>query len=129
MDRRITIEPAPTRMRARFNNGVLADSDRALVLREAGLPPRVYFPAGDVEQGYLGPSALKTTCPHKGEASYFTARYDGEVAEDAVWTYASPKSDVAPIAGHLAFDESKGFEVYPADDSAQGHSLTDDERR
>ncbi len=125
---RITIEPAGRRWRARFNGGVLADSKDAMVLREAGHPARVYFPAKDVEQGYLSPAALRTTCPHKGEARYWTVEYDGQFAENAVWSYPEPSSGVSQIAGRLAFDESKGFEVYEVGEEQTGHSLTDAER-
>lgn len=117
---RITIEPAPQQMRARIRGGILADSKNALILREAGLPPRVYFPEKDVEAGYLSPTTLTTHCPHKGDASYWTVEYDGEVAENAVWSYKEPLAGVSQIAGHLAFDESKGFEVYALEDRHRG---------
>lgn len=111
----ITIEPVEGRVRARFNDGVLADTTDAVVLRERGLPPRYYFPAADVEQGYLSPTQLSTRCPHKGDASYWTVEYNGEIAENAVWSYKAPIAGASAIAGRLAFDESKGFEVYPVD--------------
>lgn len=124
----ITIDAAPGRWRARFNDGVLADSTEALVLRERGLPDRIYFPSSDVEQGYLSPTQRTTHCPHKGDARYWSVEYNGEVGENAVWSYPEAKAQVSAIAGRLAFDESKGFEVYRADGIA-GHSVTDDERK
>jgi len=118
-----TIEPAPGRMRARFNGGVLADSEHALVLREEGRPPRVYFPAKDVERGYLSPSRFATQDAQLGQASYWTVSYNGVVAEDAVWSYEHPLAGASQIAGHLAFDETKGFEIYEPDKGEMGVQL------
>ncbi len=49
-DHPVEIARAPRRMRARFENHVIADSAEALVLREAEAPPVVYFPRDDVER-------------------------------------------------------------------------------
>jgi hypothetical protein len=46
-------------------------------------------------------------CPLKGDATYWTILG----VEDAAWSYESPFEAVAPIAGHLAFYDSKGFTV------------------
>jgi uncharacterized protein (DUF427 family) len=53
-------------------------------------------------------SGLRTICPYKGEASYWTV---GGV-EDAAWSYEAPLPDALRVQGHLAFDTSKdGVEV------------------
>jgi uncharacterized protein (DUF427 family) len=51
----------------------------------------------------LAPAARRTVCPWKGDASYFSL----EGAENAVWSYESPKAEVAAIAGRLAFYPDK----------------------
>ena len=114
-DHRITIEPAPGRVRARLNDGIIADSKAALVLREADYPPVYYFPADDVERGYLGQTELTTHCPHKGDASYWTITRHTDIVENGVWSYQNPKPEVREIAGMLAFDTRKGIEVYEVD--------------
>lgn len=116
-DHRITIEPAVGRVRAKLNDGILADSENALLLREADLPPVYYFPPDDVERGYLGQTELTTHCPHKGEASYWTIQRHGDIIENGVWSYQAPKPEVSEIAGMLAFDTRKGVEVYVVDPS------------
>jgi uncharacterized protein (DUF427 family) len=106
MDRpRITIEPNPNRVRVVFNGRVVADTTRALTLREATLPPVQYIPREDADMSLLERTAHKTHCPHKSEsdASYYTIRADGGVVENAVWTYEDPYPAVAGIKGHLAF--------------------------
>ena len=48
-DHPITIEPNPKRVRVVFNGRVVADSTRALTLREASLRPVQYIPRADAE--------------------------------------------------------------------------------
>lgn len=81
---------------------VLAESERALVMFETGLPPRFYLPREDVV-AELRPSERATGCPVKGVASYFSVALDGHVIEDIVWTYPDPLPEATRIAGLLAF--------------------------
>ena len=100
---RITIEPNPKRVRVLFNGRVIADTTRALTLREATLPPVQYVPRDDADMSLLERTDHRTHCPFKNDASYFTIRADGRVAENAVWTYEEPYPGVAAIKDHLAF--------------------------
>jgi uncharacterized protein (DUF427 family) len=101
-DHPITIEPASVRVVARVGAQVLADSTRALTLREASYPPVQYIPLEDVDQTLLTASATQTYCPYKGDASYYSITADGG-RTDAVWSYREPYDAVAAIAGHVAF--------------------------
>jgi uncharacterized protein (DUF427 family) len=102
-DHPITIEPAGTRIRVVWRGKTIADTTRALDLAEAGYKAVAYVPREDVDMGALERTDRVTTCPYKGEANYFSIR-DGENRDDnAVWTYETPKADVAEIASHLAF--------------------------
>jgi len=102
-DHPITIAPAAGRVVARWRGHTVADSRRALELREADYPPVLYIPRDEADLHLLAPSPRKTICPYKGEASYFTLRDGDEVDGDAVWSYEAPKPGVAAIADHLAF--------------------------
>ena len=102
-EHRITIEPNPKRVRVLFNGRVIADTTRALTLREATLPPVQYVPREDADMSLLDRTAHKTHCPFKSDAAYYTIRADGRVAENAVWTYEDPYPGVAAIKDHLAF--------------------------
>jgi uncharacterized protein (DUF427 family) len=102
-DHPITVEPADVRVVVTAGDTVVADSAKALVLREASYPPAYYLPMADVDEAVLRPSQTQTYCPYKGDASYYSvAGPDGEIT-DAVWTYATPYEAVAEIAGHVAF--------------------------
>jgi uncharacterized protein (DUF427 family) len=99
----ITIEPTTKRVRVHFNGRVVADTTRAITLREATLPPVQYIPREDADMSLLERTAHKSHCPYKGEAAYYTIRTDGRAADNAIWTYENPYPEVAPIKGHLAF--------------------------
>ncbi|MDZ4375834.1 MAG: DUF427 domain-containing protein [Phenylobacterium sp.] len=122
----ITISPAAGRWQATFGGHVIADSADAVVLQEARYPPVVYFPRADVAMDYLSPTDRRTHCPHKGDASYFTIVRDGEVAENAVWSYADPFGHVERIRGRLAFypDQVEIHQVQGAPEDARAR-LTD----
>lgn len=91
----ITIEPAPTRVRALFEGHEIADGDDVLVLREANYPPVYYFAREDVQMAFLRRTDKVTRCPYKGDANYFTIYRDASVVENAVWTYEAPFPAVA----------------------------------
>jgi len=115
-DHPITIAPAKSRWRARFGDHVIADTADALILREAGHAPVVYFPREDVSMEFFARAARVTHCPYKGDAAYFTILMDGRFAEHAVWTYEEPYPAMEQIRGRLAFYPDK-VEVYSVDDA------------
>jgi len=102
-DHPITIEKTGVRVVARVGGQVVADSTRALTLREAAYPPVQYIPLDDVDPALLAPSATETYCPYKGDASYYSLTLSGNELTDAVWSYREPYASVAEIAGHVAF--------------------------
>jgi uncharacterized protein (DUF427 family) len=102
-DHPITVAPNPNRVRILFGDQVIADSARALTLKEANLPPVHYVPREDAYMDLLERTAHRTHCPYKGDAAYYTIQVDGRTAENAVWTYEHPYPATAAIAGHLAF--------------------------
>src|SRR5438105_7126518 len=99
----VATEASPKRVRAVFAGHTIADSNRVLMLREAKHTPVYYFPMDDVRMDLLVPSAHRTTCPFKGEASYWSVEVDGRRADDAVWGYEDPIPERADIKGHVAF--------------------------
>ena len=100
---KITIAPAGVHVEVRLGDQTLAKSDRAVRLEETGLPARYYIPRDDVRAELLKPSAHVTTCPFKGEASYWSVQVGDDVHEDLVWSYQSPIPDASGIAGLMCF--------------------------
>jgi uncharacterized protein (DUF427 family) len=103
----IDIDPAEGRIRITFAGHVVADSDAALVLREASYPPVYYLPPEHVDFTVLERSSHTTRCPYKGEASHYSIRVDGRTAQNAVWCYERPFDAVSAIAGYCAFYQER----------------------
>lgn len=102
-DHPIAIAPSRTRVAVRFNGRTVADSRRALVLRESTYPPVFYIPRDDADMSLLQPTAHQSHCPYKGDASYFSITAGDRTATNAVWSYEHPFPAMQDIAGHLAF--------------------------
>ena len=102
-DHPITIEPNARRVVVRLGDKVIADTMRALTLREASYPAVQYIPRDDVDMAALERSQHSTYCPFKGEAAYFGIPSGGERSANAIWTYEAPYEAVAGIKDHLAF--------------------------
>jgi uncharacterized protein (DUF427 family) len=99
----ITIEPNRKRVRVLFSGRVVADTTRALTLKEASLRPVHYIPRADADMGLLARTGQTTHCPYKGDAAYYSLSADGRTAENAVWTYETPFPAMAAIREYLAF--------------------------
>ncbi|EAR52467.1 hypothetical protein OG2516_05148 [Oceanicola granulosus HTCC2516] len=103
----ITIRPAEGTWVVRAGGAVLGESDRALELSEGDYPPVIYFPREDIAMTFLDASETRSSCPWKGEASYYSIQSKSQTIADAAWSYEAPKDEVAQIAGHLAFYPGK----------------------
>lgn len=90
--------------KARWQGATLAESNDGVVVEG-----NYYFPPQSLNCEYLKPSETHTTCPWKGEASYYNVVVNDEVNKDAAWYYPSPKAEAKSITGYVAF--WKGVEV------------------
>lgn len=85
-------------VKAVWNNVVLAESDETVLVEG-----NHYFPRQAVNWDYFRESSTSTTCPWKGEASYYTIEVNGSVNQDAAWYYPTPKTAAKQITGRVAF--------------------------
>lgn len=99
----ITIMPASGTVTIRANGAVIGETERALELREGSAAPVLYVPRADMAMALLDKTARQTTCPHKGQASYYSIVTPGGTLENVVWSYEAPLQSMQDIAGHLAF--------------------------
>ena len=106
-DHPITITPSPARVRVRFNGKVVAETTRAIELKEEGYRLVRYIPRADIDMRFFERTTRVTHCPYKGDANYFSLVDKDVRADNAVWTYEHPGTAVAAIAGHLAFYPSR----------------------
>jgi uncharacterized protein (DUF427 family) len=84
--------------KATWNGAVLAESTRCEVVEG-----NQYFPPDAIRREYFRESTTHTTCPWKGEASYFDVVVDGQVNKDAAWHYPQTKPAADNIKGYVAF--------------------------
>lgn len=118
---RIFVEPTAKRMRVEVGGQMIADSVDVKLLHETGLLPVLYFPKRDIRAEVLQPSERRTTCPFKGEASYYSVVVGDRVEDDLVWTYPSPIDGAAAIADHVAFFLPRVDAVYEEAVRLVGH--------
>lgn len=91
-------------MKAIWNGEVIAESSDTIKLEG-----NYYFPKDSVNTGFLRQSDTHTTCPWKGEASYYSVEVNGKTNKDAAWYYSNPKDAAKVITGYIAF--WKGIEI------------------
>jgi uncharacterized protein (DUF427 family) len=85
-------------MQAKWHDTVIADSDETIVVEG-----NHYFPPESIKGEHFRDSSTHTTCPWKGQASYYDVVVNGEVNKDAAWYYPQPKDAAAEIKDHVAF--------------------------
>jgi uncharacterized protein (DUF427 family) len=102
-DHPIDIAPNAKRVRVTFAGCVVADTTRALTLKETTYPPVQYIPREDVDMVLLTRTDHASHCPYKGDASYYSVLVGDRTAVNAVWSYEQPFPAMAAIAGHVAF--------------------------
>jgi uncharacterized protein (DUF427 family) len=96
---RIDIVRSSRDVRVELDGETLAESSRPRLLFEPPLPVRYYLPPEDVRTDLLVPSATRSFCAYKGEASYVSA----PGLEDAAWLYPAPLREAAEVTGCFAF--------------------------
>src|SRR4029078_7658153 len=102
-----TIQPADAHVEVHVGSEKVAESDRPLRLEETGLRDRWSLPREDVELEKFRRTSFHTTCPFKGEASYWSIDVDGTTHDGIVWSYEDPIAAAAKIAGYLSFYPGK----------------------
>ena len=91
-------------MKAIWNNEVLAESDKTVVVEG-----NHYFPDDSINKEFFKQSETHTVCGWKGTASYYDVVAGGKINKDAAWFYPQAKDDAKEIENHVAF--WKGVEV------------------
>ena len=99
---RVDVRKSSRHVRIELDGRLLAESSRPTLVFETNLPTRFYLPRGDVE-AELRPSARRTRCPYKGEASYWSL----DAGDDLAWSYERPLPDATELAGLVAFFDER----------------------
>lgn len=88
----------PNVMQAIWNGTVIAESDTTIVVEG-----NHYFPPDAIKEAHFEKSSHHTTCPWKGEASYYDVVVAGDRNANAAWYYPQPKDAAAKIKDYVAF--------------------------
>ncbi|AKU18361.1 DUF427 domain-containing protein [Luteipulveratus mongoliensis] len=100
----VSVEQGTAHVTVVIDGVTVADSTRPLLVHETGYPVRYYLPPEDVRLDTFRATQTHTTCPYKGEASYWTFSDDeGNERADVAWAYPEPLEAVAPIKDHISF--------------------------
>ncbi|MEU1271891.1 DUF427 domain-containing protein [Streptomyces sp. NPDC005799] len=93
-------EPSERRVRGRKGDVTVVDSRHPVLVWEPSLPvPQYAFPRGDVREDLLRPAKRPRTGSHTGSTVFYDLEIDGELVENAAWTFPS-----ADLADHIAFE-------------------------
>jgi uncharacterized protein (DUF427 family) len=93
-------------MKAVWKRATLAESNDTVVVEG-----NHYFPRSAINLSYLRENKTHTTCPWKGQASYYDIVVDGEVNRDAAWYYPNPSEAAKEIKDRVSF--WRGVQVVP----------------
>ncbi len=102
-NKKIEFVPSPRRVRAVLAGETVADTTRAMLMRETGHVPVYYFPREDLRRDLFEATDHHTHCPYKGDASYWTAKVEGQVEENLAWSYLDPFDEIPEIGGYVSF--------------------------
>ena len=97
---RIDIRQASRNLVVRYQDRVVGDSHRPMVLYESGFAPRWYVPRSDIDESALIFVEHQSFCPYKGLCSY----YDIGDASLAAWSYREAYAEVGRISNLVSFE-------------------------
>jgi uncharacterized protein (DUF427 family) len=111
-------------LRVVWNGAVLAEAPRTIWLEG-----NHYFPPESLNRDCFRASRVKSLCPWKGLASYYTVVVDGLANPNAAWYYPHPSPLARKVKNHVAFWNGVQVEGQPepeagaeADGRRRGHA-------
>ncbi|MCB9449837.1 MAG: DUF427 domain-containing protein [Anaerolineaceae bacterium] len=118
-------EPTRRHIRVVFGGETIADSKRAMLLRDSGYDLHYLFPLDDVRMGWLEASDFVEKSAYKGEQTHWTVQVGEHRAENAAWAYPNaPVHDRPDLRGYIGFvwdamdhwyEEDEEIFVHPRD--------------
>ncbi|MFE7167843.1 DUF427 domain-containing protein [Streptomyces sp. NPDC057616] len=121
-ERLLFAERLRRRMRVRFGDGWIADSEDVVLLHEPGRYPVAYFPRADVDTRALVPSGKVTRHKDLGDTSWFAVRAGGRTTERAAWEFTALPGHATELQGRIAFAWRAMDGFYEEDERILGHA-------
>jgi uncharacterized protein (DUF427 family) len=121
-ERLLYAEPLRRRMRVRFGEAWVADSEDVVLLHEPGRYPVAYFPLGDIAGGVLQPSDYTTRHADLGPTSWYTVRSGDHSQDRAAWQHTDLPGYAGELHGRVAFAWRAMDAFYEEDERIVGHA-------
>lgn len=115
-------EPLRRRMRVRFADRWIADSEDVVLLHEPGRYPVAYFPRDDIEKGILVAEDRVTQHRDLGDTQWFAVKVSGQEANHSAWQHTGLPPHAAALDGRLAFAWRAMEAFYEEDERIVGHA-------
>jgi uncharacterized protein (DUF427 family) len=115
-------EPLRRRMRVRFADKWIADSEDVILLHEPGRYPVAYFPRGDIEPDILIAEDRVTQHRDLGDTQWFTVKISEREANHSAWQHTGLPQHAAVLDGRLAFAWRAMDAFYEENERIVGHA-------
>lgn len=115
-------EPLRRRMRVRFGDHWIADSEDIVLLHEPGRYPIAYFSRDDVEPGVLAAEAQRTEHRELGVTAWFAVTAGERSVRRAAWCHIALPGHATVLTGRVAFAWRAMDAFYEEDDRIVGHA-------
>ncbi|RKR31737.1 DUF427 domain-containing protein [Paraburkholderia sp. BL17N1] len=120
--RLLYVEPLRRRMRVRFGETWIADSEHVLLLFEPGRYPVAYFPESDIAPDTLERIDHTTQHPDLGPTSWCAVRAGEHSAPRGAWQHTSLPAHASELQARVAFAWRAMDAFYEEDERVLGHA-------
>ena len=121
-ERLLYAEPLRRRMRVRFGDQWVADSEDVVLLHEPGHYPVAYFPLGDIADGVLEDTPHTTQHRELGTTAWYTVRAGDQSKPRAAWQHTELPEWAGELKGRAAFAWRAMDAYYEEDQRIVGHA-------
>ena len=102
-DYAVEIHPADANVSVTYDGVTIAETKKAIIIRETKHAEVFYLPREDVNMALFTPTDLSTYCPFKGHASYWNLTANEKTENNIVWSYESPYPEVQGLKDYMSF--------------------------
>jgi uncharacterized protein (DUF427 family) len=120
--RLLYVEPLRRRMRVRFGDSWIADSEQVLLLFEPGRYPVAYFPETDISPHALERTDHSIQHPDLGLTSWYAVRAGERIASRGAWQHTGLPAHASELQGRVAFVWQAMDGFYEEDERIAGHA-------
>jgi uncharacterized protein (DUF427 family) len=115
-------EPLRRRMRVRFADQWIADSEDVVLLHEPGRYPVAYFPRADIQPNVVIAEDRVTAHRDLGDTQWFTVKVGKQEAKHAAWQHTGLPAHTGVLDGRLAFAWRSMDAFYEEEERIVGHA-------